>query len=102
METKINGLKWTIKEVETRSSELIVNGNQCFGVCKYATQEILIDNTLKKDKKYQTLKHELAHAFLYCFLLDKKETYSEEELCEFVAMYSDQIIECANIYMGGF
>lgn len=100
MTININGLKWTIEEVETRSSELIVNGVSCFGVCKFLTQEILIDNSLKEDKQFQTLKHELTHAFLYCHLLDKKDNYTEEELCEFVAMYSEPIINIAKTYMG--
>lgn len=98
----INKLNWTIEEVDTRSAELIVDNKSCFGVCKYLTQEIFIDASLKEDKKCQTLKHELTHAFLYCHLLEKKENYTEEELCEFVAIYSDEIIrianECSNMF----
>ena len=99
MTIRINGLLWTIEEVDTRSQELVINGNSCFGVCQYVNQRILIDNSIKDDKKYQTLKHELAHAFLYCYTLDKKDTFNEEELCEFVAMYSDAINDFAKEYM---
>ncbi len=95
----INSLEWEIKEVETRSSELWVNGKECFGTCKYPTQEIFIDSTLKSDKKYQTIKHELTHAFLYCYMLESKQQFSEEELCEFVANYADQIICIARDYI---
>lgn len=99
MEVKINSLKWTIKEVDTRSQELNANGNQCYGTCKYHTQEIFLDNSLKNDKKCQTLKHELAHAFISCYMLEQKQNYSEEDLCEFVALYSDKIVEIATKYM---
>ena len=99
MKIKINRLNWTIKEVETRSAELVVNGNQCFGVCKHYTQEIIIDKTLKDDAKYQILKHELTHAFIRCFLIELKESYTEEDLCEFVALYSEQINDLAKKYI---
>ena len=91
MVVKINNLEWKIEEVETRSSELMVDGKECFGVCKYLTQEIFLDATLKSDKLCAVLRHELTHAFLYCYLLEKKKSYDEEEVCEFVALYSKQI-----------
>jgi len=91
MKIKINNLEWKIEEVETRSSELMVDGNQCFGVCKFHSQEIFLDATLKSDKLCSTLRHELTHAFLYCYMLESKKTYTEEEVCEFVALYSKQI-----------
>lgn len=99
MEVKINGTTWNIKEVDTRSQELNINGNQCYGTCKYHTQEICLDSSLKKSKKYQTLKHELAHAFISCHLLEQKKSYSEEEMCEYVALYADNIVEIASHYM---
>lgn len=95
----INKLKWTIKEVETRSAELVVDGSQCYGTCKYYTQEIFLDETLTNDKKIKTLKHELTHAFINCYLLEQQENYSEEQLCEFVATYSEHINEIANDYL---
>lgn len=98
MKIRINGLLWTIEEVDTRSQELVLNGNSCFGVCQYVNQRILIDNSIKDDKKCQTLKHELTHAFLYCYMLDKKDTFNEEELCEFVALYSEEI----NLIVSGY
>ena len=101
MNTKINNLTWTIREVETRSAELIVNGSQCFGVCKHYTQEIMIDETLKPDAKLQVLKHELTHAFIRCHLLDYQEHYTEEDMCEFVALYSEQINNIAKEYFNG-
>lgn len=101
MDIKINNLTWTIREVETRSTELVVNGNQCFGVCKHYTQEILIDETLKPDAKLQVLKHELTHAFIRCCLLDYQEHYTEEDMCEFVALYSEQINNIAKEYFNG-
>ena len=99
MQVKINNLTWTIHEVDTRNAELVVNGAQCFGVCKHYTQEIIIDESLKDDAKLQVLKHELTHAFVRCHLLDYKESYTEEDLCEFVALYAEQINNIAKEYM---
>lgn len=98
MVVTINNLVWTIHEVETRSAELIVNGNQCFGVCKHYTQEIILDESLKDDAKMQTLRHELTHAFIRCYMIEYKEHYTEEDVCEFVALYAEHINKIAKEY----
>lgn len=97
-ELKINELEWTIEEVDTRSQELVIDNNWCNGVCIYTQQRILLDKSLKNDKKIQTLRHELAHAFIYCYLLNQKESYTEEELCEFMGIYGGMINKITEEY----
>ena len=46
----------------------------------------------------ETLCHELSHAFLNETQIEIKETFSEENLCEFIGMYSKKICEIADKY----
>lgn len=99
MKIDINGIQWSIIEALPTDTRLLINDKLCFGICEYAPKNIIIDKTLKKDVKKQTLRHELTHAFINGFFIDKKETYSEEELAEFVALYSAKICEITDKYI---
>lgn len=61
------------------------------GECDRVNNEIYIARDLKPSFKKKVLIHELAHAFVGSYLLEYKDNYTEEELCEFVAMYSESI-----------
>lgn len=97
----INGIAWEILETDTRNMNLMVDGNSCFGTCNHTENRIYIDESLSVSKKKATLKHELTHAFIDCCLLSKKESYTEEELCEFVSLYGKAICEIADGFYRG-
>lgn len=94
----IGSLKWGIDEVSTADYRLIVNNSPCYGTCHHNRNMIYLDETLTLERKKQTLKHELTHAFISSFLLEQRETYTEEMLCEFVAIYSEKINEIVENY----
>ncbi len=99
MNIKINGTTWKIQEVSMADPQLLVNGHRCWGTAFYHDRKISIDKTIPdKAGKRITLLHELSHAFLHEHLLKEQETYTEEELCEFVSRYATQIVEIANKY----
>ena len=98
MKIKINDLTWKIIEVDTNDTNLLSGNTQCFGTCHYSKQIIYIDKNLNIEKLYQTLIHELTHAFIYCYLLKMNCKFDEEELCEFVAIYGKKIINMATDY----
>lgn len=91
-EMEINNLEWRVIEVE-RGSEKLTNGNgeERYGKCRYYENEIYLDKELSEKHKKRVLAHELTHAYIYSHLLKKVETYTEEELCEFISSYGKQI-----------
>ena len=97
MKVKINGLEYTITEVDEIEIE---NGNRTIGVTKYITQEILILNSLSREQKEITLKHELCHAFLWTYGFGSiGDNLPVELVCDFVGIYSKQILDiCENYF----
>lgn len=97
---EINGIRWCISEVESNSSLLISeDGKRCKGTTHYLTHFIYLDKDLPLTDKSSTLMHELTHAALYSTQIELKENYTEENLCEFVAMYGSMIYNIAYKYI---
>lgn len=101
MVIKINGLKWTVKNVNPDSPELkLSNGNICFGVTEYVPQKISMRDDMSKELYRQTLIHELLHAYTFSFgvhLYANENT--EEPIADFVGSHLDGIHDHANKIM---
>lgn len=92
MKITVNGLECTITREPTRSTKLLdLKGGYSLGTQSIRDGNICIDESLDLPLTKKVLKHELAHLFLYAHLLQLKESYGEEELCEFMALYSGEI-----------
>lgn len=91
---KISNLIWEVVELPT--NDTAINGD--YGKCVYVNQKIYIDKTLIPQHKRRVLIHEIAHAFVFSYLLENKTQYSEEEVVEFVAAFGEQIIGLADEY----
>lgn len=50
----------------------------------------------------ETIIHELVHAFIMTYAIDHKEFRDEEFICEFIAVYGDDILKTANELMDYF
>lgn len=98
---KLNNLEWKIIEVNVLNRNLIVSEKACFGVTNYDEKTIYLDETMKDDRKEQVLRHELTHAVIHSYLIENKENYSEENVCDFVAQYGNLICKLAKEYMEG-
>lgn len=48
-------------------------------------QKIYIDKDLCLDQKKQTLKHELMHCYIGCYLFNAEKEYTEEDFCDISA-----------------
>ncbi|ENZ7246183.1 ImmA/IrrE family metallo-endopeptidase [Enterococcus hirae] len=57
---KIGGMNYRIEEKEAPD-----NNPQCYGVCVYHDAHIEIKTTLSKERKEQTLIHEMLHAIFF-------------------------------------
>jgi len=95
---KINNMNWEIKEVESSHSMLLVSGAVGQGTSHFLHKEIYLDKDLKLEHKQQVLRHELTHAFMCETQISKKDTFDEEELCEFVGLYGQCICEIVERY----
>ena len=92
MKFNINNTDWIIKIVDEANMKLEMDNNYTLGVTIYKTQEIL----LLKDQVniIKTLKHELAHVWLYEYGHNQHEKeFSFEDICEIVASSNDFINE---------
>lgn len=94
-----NKCSWVIEEVSGLDSTLLVDGKRCRGATHFYNRKIYIDKNLEATDKKQVLLHELAHAILYDTQLELKDEYSEENLCEFIALYGETILQTAEGYL---
>lgn len=95
----IKDLEWEINLVDTTNANLMADGSLCYGSCRFFEQKIYLDNRLIKEQMFRTLKHELTHAFIYSYLIEKKQSYTEEDLCDFIAIYGEEICNMAKIIL---
>lgn len=97
MRIEINNSTWEVAIVPNTNPELIVEGNAVTGATWLMQQRIYLSADLTKDTAKGIIAHELAHAFLCSTQIRlaedaKGEHYSEEEMCNFIAMYGEQIL----------
>lgn len=93
---QVNQRPWDVVCVNSDNSMLLVNGNRCKGAAHFYHHKIYINKDLPHCEKLSTLRHELAHVFLYETQIQSKDEYTEEEMCEFMGIYGDTIVNIAN------
>lgn len=103
MKFKINNDNWEIKEVnKDKMKELwnkITGEDTCvFGLTIKTSQMIFINSDICKEQKIKTLKHELAHCYIWEYGFYYVEP-DEETICEIVAKSNDFINEIVNKYI---
>ena len=74
---------------------LRVNGKVCAGATHYKEQAIYIDKGLKLSQTIRVLIHELTHVVIYKTQVNPSELYTEEDVCEVMALYGGYIISKA-------
>lgn len=92
---KINGAKWTIREV----SKDELDTEDVIGQTNYIKQEIKILKNSKNKKR--TLIHELMHVWLweYAHPQNNEETFTFENVCEIVACSHNFINKIIKMYI---
>ncbi len=97
MEFEINKTKWTIKLVDEATINNEMKNDYTLGVTIYRTQQILLLNDQANIIK--TLKHELAHVWLYEYGHNQHEKeFTQEDICEIVASSNDFINDIIKQY----
>lgn len=101
MKVKIKDYEYTIIEVDNTDSDFLKDGVlKYYGLTEYEKQLIRIYKDLTPIRKRQTLIHELTHAFLDIYLASDhvKDRFNEEDICCFMATYSEDILKIVNEY----
>lgn len=87
--------EWSVV-ITDEKKKLKSNGKFCAGITCYKEQTIYIDMGLRENQLYRVLLHELTHVYLYTTQINIQETYTEEDMCELVALFGVEIITKAN------
>lgn len=96
MRIHINHLLWEIEVVPTTDPELRVDGEMCRGATWYGKQQIYLAEELNANTALRVIIHELTHAYLYSTQMRLPDTFTEEEVCEFVACWAVDIVDTAD------
>ncbi len=94
----IKNKKWKIEFKPTGDEYLIMHKAPCIAQLFKQTRTIYFDENLLKDYEElrETLTHELVHAFIMTYAISHKQFRDEEFICEFIAVYGQDIISLAN------
>lgn len=87
---------WKVSIENSHSSELCVDGNVSRGCTWCGKHEIYLSNELTPITFRRVCIHELVHAILFSTQACLLETYTEEQLCDFMALYGDEVIYLAD------
>lgn len=96
IKVKINGSNWKVIITDNKQDLTDKYGHICKGTVSYRLSTIYLDNTVSRENAAHILRHELSHIYLYETQLAQKDIYTEEELCEFTAIYGMRIVNKAN------
>ena len=98
---EINDIKYEIIESDN-CKYVYLSQDPCnesvLGMCDPSTTTIYLYEHLTFTKKIKVLRHELAHAIIFeC--MARKDTYTEEDVCDFMSNYGVKIDELVKEYI---
>ena len=103
MKFKVNGNKWSIERTDGVSLKHHYNSTHedktqyVFGLCDFIHHTIYINEDVCFDQQLHTLKHELAHCWIFsigCYYAD----LNEEMVCDIISTSNDFINEVVEKY----
>lgn len=95
MKIDIAGLEWEIAFADAHSPELLVDGSPRRGATWCGHQKIFISNELSTACAPKVIRHELVHAYIWSTQINLLESFDEEYVCDFLAIYGPQILEAS-------
>jgi hypothetical protein len=101
---RIKNKKWTIKFASSGDEHLLMKGDPCIAQLYKQLRIIYFDDELLNDydEFKETMIHELVHAFIMTYAISDKQFRDEEFICEFIAVYGQDIINLANSLLDDF
>ena len=76
--------------------EITENEENVCGITHFSEGEIYINKDISDYLIKRTIRHELTHAFLFSYGMGQYEEFSEENVCDFVETYGEDIVEMTN------
>ena len=101
MKFNIRDQHWSVEVVPAHDPGLWVDGTERTGATWPVAHQIYISDELNEDQAYRVILHELTHAFIRATQVHSPESWTEEAVCEMVAIYGDEIIGQANALVRG-
>jgi hypothetical protein len=83
---------WKVKLVEHDGDEL---GGEDNGTCNFQRKSICINKALSPNYQERKLIHEITHAIIVQLLMNK-ETFTQEEVCEFTERYAKFLVKATD------
>ena len=102
MTIRINDIIWTFDLVKGTDSNLLFDNEFVYGITCYNDAHVYVSKDLPIELRKRTLLHETVHAILFSYMLRKYESFTEEELADFVAKYYDKIYSISKDVMRGW
>ena len=96
MKIYINNHSWHVYKAAATDPVLMVDGLSCRGTTWCDQQEIYIAKEINKDSAMRVIRHELVHAYLYSTQMNVPKKFTEEDLCEFIACWGEEIMNKAD------
>ena len=96
VEFKINGRTWKVKMVNPTDERLCAIEDQTvWGITNYAKCEIYLANNQSNSMIFDTLCHELAHAYIMVYGHSQYESFSEENVCDLFGAFAVDLVRNA-------
>lgn len=95
MKVTIANQEWVVEKVPPHDPSLFVGNSESLGAAWLGHMRICIASDLKGDRAKRTIRHELCHAYIYATQANRPETWDEEAICEFMAVYGPEITSVA-------
>jgi hypothetical protein len=95
---RIKNKRWTIRFADAGDEHLLMGGEPCIAQLYKQLRIIYFDSELLNDyaEFRETMIHELVHAFIMTHAISHKQFKDEEFICEFIAVYGDDILKLAD------
>lgn len=96
MKFKIHNRTWRVTQ-EGNGDNVFNDGEKSrLGLCSMLDRRIYLLDSQGNENMRDTLVHELTHAMIYEYALPQE--MGEEQVCDFMATYADDIISIADRY----
>ena len=92
---EIAGQQWSVEKIDAHQPGLTVDGTACRGATWCGQAKIYLSNELKGDQVMRVILHELTHAYICSTQAINTESWTEEDVCDLVAIYGNDIVVLA-------
>lgn len=91
----VNGIEYSI-HFEPQDSENLKDEDKTYlGVCCYADQKIVVCNEYSEERVFQTIVHEICHAYMRETQANPIDEDTQEIVCDFMSYFGEKIFRAS-------